>query len=123
MRYKHLHHAFLFQSVIGLLSLICVFAIGKIGIAVLPALAFRPLLLETSPVPPDERIRRLYYDAGKWSFFLTCATIIIVYFLFDYLPVSSHDRGIVFLSTIPWFVAIHGSLGFILAWPERQNIN
>jgi hypothetical protein len=123
MRYKHLHLAFLFQFGIALLSLLCIFTVGKIGIALLAVLAFRPLLLEISPTPPDERIWRMYYEGYKWSLILTGATILITFFLFDYLPINSHDRGIAFLTSIPWFYAIHGLLGFILAWPERRNIN
>jgi hypothetical protein len=107
---------------VGLLSLIAIFIVGKYGIAILAAIAFRPWLFESVPVPPDDRIRRIYYDSGKWSFFLTCATILIVYFLFDYLPINSHHRGIVFLSTIPWFVTIHGLLAFIIAWPQREDL-
>ena len=123
MRYKHLHLAFLFQFGIALLSVFCIFTVGKVGIALLAALASRPFLLEMSSTPPDEHIWRMYYDGYKWSFILTGATILIMYFLFDFLPVNSHDRGTIFLATLPWFYTIHGLLGFILAWPERKKIN
>ncbi len=123
MHYKHLDHAFLFEFIGGLLTLCCVFTVGAKGIAVLAALAIRPLVLEISPEPADERIWRLYYESLKWSVLLTAATVLITYSLFDYLPVNSRDRGIVFLTTIPWFMVIHGFAGYMLAWAHRKVIH
>lgn len=119
--YVHMYYAFLYEFAVGLLTLYCVFAVGKVGIAVLALIAARPFLLKMSDEPPDARIWRIFYQAGKWSLLLTALTILITYFLFDYLPVSSHDRGIIFLTTIPWFVVIHGLVGFILVWPDRLD--
>ncbi len=123
MRYKHLHLAFFYELVVGLMCLYCVFAVGVKGMVILAAIALRPFVLETAHEPPDQRILRIYYEGNKWSVLLTGATILITYLLFNYLPVSSHGRGIVFLTTIPWFVLIHGLVGFIVAWPERESIS
>ncbi len=120
MHYKHLHHAFLFEFVVGLLTIYFVFAVGSKGMAVVALLALRPLVLDILPGPTEERLWRMYYKAAKWGLLLTGATIVITYLFFNYLTAGFHDRGIVFLTIIPWFMIIHGFIGFILTWPERQ---
>lgn len=122
MRYQYPHYAFLYEFAIGLICLFAVLVIGKAGIAFLACIGFRPFLLKTSPTPPDESVWRMYYDGFRWSVLLTGTTILVSYFLFEYLPIDSHDRGIVFLTTIPWFVVIHGLVGLILTWPRRREL-
>ena len=123
MHYKRLDNAFLFEFAVGLLTLYCVFAMGAKGMVALAVGAFRPLVLKISPEPVDQPIWRLYYEALRWGLLLTGVTILLTYFLFDYLPVNSHDRAMVFLTTIPWFMVIHGMVGFIIVWPKRQGLS
>jgi len=123
MVYKHLHHAFLFELLGGLIALFCVIAFGGKGVPALAVLALRPLILERSPNPPDERVWRLYYNAFKVSLFLTATTVVLTFFTFNFLSYNLQDHNLLLLTVVPWFFVIHGLVGAVLAWPHRANIN
>ena len=123
MSFKNRLAYFLYLFIVGLLSLYCVYAVGVEGNAVLAAIAIIPFIFKRSSDPPAQRIWQLYYAIGKWSFLLTGATILTTYFFFDYLPVNSHDRGVVFLTIAPWFAVIVGFVGFTMSWQERKNLS
>lgn len=119
--YKHLHHAFLFELLGGLVALLAVITLGGKGVPALAVLALRPLILERSPDPPDERVWRLYYDAFKVSLLLTATTIIFTYVLFEFVGDDFQQHRVLLLTVVPWFLVIHGLVGAVLAWPRKHN--
>lgn len=118
MVYKNAHQAFLFEAIVGLLSLLLFVTLGKLGFVALAFIAFRPFLLETSPAIPDQVTYRTYYHAMRLSVFFAGGAILLTIIAFRFEPFESYDKTLVITLIIPWFLLAHGFIGYILSKPN-----
>ena len=119
--YERLDLAFLYEFAVGLLAVYCVYAVGPKGVVAWALMGFRPFLFRIGP--GDGWTWRFYNETLKWAFILTGATLVITYLFFGFLPVNYHERIIILFTTLPWFFLIHGLVGLILLWENRQVIS
>ncbi len=113
MMYKSLPAAFLFQSVVGALSIISISLSGPVWIAILAILGLRPFILKMVPIPQDSDSWKFYYRIMKASIVATAVTIIFVYIVFYLFSHSSPTRGLLLLMIPPYFIFIHGVIGLM----------
>ena len=119
MAYRHIHHAFLFEATVGLLSLLTVAAAGNVGVFLIALIFFRPFILHREQTPPDQRIWRLYYNALRIGAALTALSILATYGLQEIFP-TQNARGLPFILVLPWFMLSHGIAGFVLSHPRAS---
>lgn len=117
MRYAHPHRAFLFEAVAGFITLVLVLTAGTVGLAALVFIAFRPFVFETTSIPPDQAVYHLHYSALRISAFLTAVSVLLTVVAFQFNPFSSYDKALVLTLIVPWFVLIHGFIGYVLSKP------
>jgi len=111
--YKSPPLAFLYQATVGALCIASIALSGPAWIATLAILGLRPLLLKQTELPADSSTWQLYYKIGKISFVVVALTIIFVYARFELFSHSSPIRGLWLLFIPPYFIFIHGIMGFI----------
>lgn len=119
MAYKNPRHAFLFEAIIGLVSLVLIVSVGRLGIISLAFLALRPFLLERESDPPTEQRWRLYYNAFRMSLLLTGIAIILTYAGLELDVVRVQHPRLIFVLILSWFLIAHGFSGFILSSKTR----
>jgi len=117
MRYAHPHRAFLFEAVVGFAALVLVLTAGTAGLAALAFIALRPFAFETTSVPPDQAVYHLHYSALRVSAFFTAISVLLTVVAFQFNPFSSYDKNLVLTLVVPWFVLIHGFIGYVLSKP------
>jgi hypothetical protein len=120
MTYRNLHHAFLFEAVVGLLALLTVVVFGKYGVFLLIVLSIRPLILKRFKEAPDQRVWRLYFRVFILALFLTAFAILATSFVVDVR--WDEPQGIAYLSllALPWFVLAHGVGGYLISNSNQQ---
>lgn len=88
-------------------------------IAILALLGFRPFILSQRTVQDPAPYWQFYYRIGKISFVFTAITLVILYVflqLFGNLVIAlGKDPQILVLAVLPYFLVIHGMVGFIYA--------
>ena len=117
MRYTHPHHTFLFEAIVGFATFVLVLTAGTAGLAALAFIAFRPFVFETTSVPPDQAVYHLHYSALRISAIFTAISVLLTVVAFQFNPFSSYDKVLVLTLIVPWFVLIHGFIGYVLSKP------
>ncbi len=120
--YKNLNHSFLFEFIIGLISLLVTFIAGVKGIAVLALLALRPFIFERSQNVPEQNYWELIYNIFRVSVILTTVSIILTFLIFKFYSFNAKDESIILLTVIPWFVLTHGLIGVVFAGSQKEII-
>ena len=119
MIYKSLPAAFLFQMIVGLLCVYSMLVFGPAWLATLAILGLRPFLFEQIQRPDDKYIWQFYHKITKVSIVATAVTIIVIYLVFDLFSHSSPIRGLWLLTLLPYFIFVHGAIGFIYSLIEK----
>ena len=113
--YKSLTQAFLYQTIVGFLSVIAISAIGGKGIFILALIGLRPFILQREKSSPQKKLWEMYYKIGKLSVVLTSLMIIATYLLagiiFDVIIINNDW----FIVIIPFWVMTHGVIGIVHA--------
>ena len=118
MVYKYPHQAFLFEAIIGFVSVALLLTIGRLGLLALCLVALRPFVLKTSSIKPDQRMYRLYYDAMRVSVFFAGAAIALTILVIGFGPFTPYDKALVVSLIISWFMLAHGFIGYNLSRPK-----
>ena len=121
MVYKHLHYAFLFEAVIGLLSLLTVIVFGKYGVFLLVLLSIRPLVLQRDKSLPDATVWRLYFRAFVLAVLLTAVSIVVTFLVVEMRWYEPEGARYLPLLALPWFVLAHGLGGYFLSNSGREK--
>jgi len=119
MVYKNLRHAFLFEAIVGFISLSLVLSVGRLGVAFLALLALRPFLLEREAGPPTEALWRLYYNAFRISVVLLGILIIGAFVGLELEILRIQNLNLTLSLIVSCFAAVHGFSGFVLS-PKTQ---
>ena len=119
MRYKYPHEAFLFEAIVGFVTLILVLAFGKVGYVGFVFLILRPIALEATDTPTDQMTYRLYYDAMRIAVYFAAASILLTIAAFQFAVFRSHDKTLALTLILPWYVLAHGFIGYVLSRPKR----
>lgn len=109
--YKSYQKAFLFEIIIGLLTLFTVVLWGVLGFIILALFGFRPLILEIINKQVDDLFWFRHYNLIKLSVVLTSGIIIIVYAVSDLYMNAELNADIFLRVSIPFFILIHGIVG------------
>ena len=80
---------FVYQGVVGSLTILLVLILGEKGGAAIALYAFLPLVVRlTARRKPDERELQLFYRTGNMSMGLTFVVLVVVYFLARLQPLA-----------------------------------
>ena len=109
--YKSYRKAFLFEIVIGSLTLYAVFLWGIAGFILLALFALRPLILEIINKPVDDLFWFRHYNLVKISIVLTSVSFILVYTVSELYLNTKLDTENFLRMVIPFFILIHGIVG------------
>jgi len=115
MTYTKLRQAFLFEAVVGVITLIGVLLLDQAGIALSALLFVRPWILGRGQGDPGEEIRQLYKDAFWISIGITAAALLLTYAAFE-LDIIGSDRHLLLLLLLilPLFMVSHGLAGYVI---------
>lgn len=106
---------FWFESIIGVICLVCILVFGAKGTASLALIALCPIIMRIKKIKyPDEREIHLFYKSGNLTMGLTIIAIIIIYYFQDTI-VNGHliAENWMFLAITSIFFA-HGLAGLII---------
>lgn len=115
MAYRHPRQAYLFETVVALLSLLLCLKVGKLGYLALALIALRPVLLETIKTKQDQTNYWIYYHAMRLAVYFAGGAILLTVFAFQFEPFSSYDKKLIFTLIVPWFMLAHGFIGYFVA--------
>jgi len=119
MMYKSLPAAFLFQMIVGFLCVYSMWIFGPAWLATLAILGLRPFIFESTPITDEKLIVQFYLKIHKISIVITAVTIIIIYIIFDLFSHLSPIRGLWMLILLPYFIFVHGAIGFVYSLIEK----
>ena len=119
MIYKNPKQAYLFEAVVGFLTLLLCLVVGKFGYVVLALMVLRPMLLETDRTKRDQIDYWIYFHAMRLSVYFAGSAILFTVLAFQFRPFTSYDKTLLITLIIPWFVLAHGFIGYFVARTKR----
>jgi hypothetical protein len=113
--YGNLRLAFLFQTIVALISVVSVLLMGRTGLAFIGLLFFRPFVLGRDPDAPGEPVRDLYRRTFRISAVLTAVFLVLLYIARETGVSGETDDLVLLMIILPSAMLIHGVTGYVLS--------
>ena len=106
---------FWFESIIGIICLVCILVLGAKGASSLALFVLLPVIMRIKKTKsPDERELQLFYKTGNLTLFLSIIAIFVIHYLKDTL-INGHLIGANWMTlAITSIVMAHGLSGLII---------
>lgn len=112
---------FLFESIVGAVSLVAIITLGKIGYVAFAVFALLPLIMRLKKIRPDERECQLFYQTGNLAMAFTILAIMIIYYASNF-SLNGHTIGELWMPlSIASLLMIHGISGLIIFRPRWRS--
>lgn len=116
MSTRRLRRAFLFETIVGVVTLLGVMLLDQAGIALTALLIFRPWIAGRSDADDAEEVRRTYRDAFWISAGMTVLVLLLAYVAVGLeMTAAKGHLLLVFLLALPLFMVSHGLAGYLIA--------